>query len=87
VVGFASGSIPKIPVNLALVKGCSIIGVFWGTFTQKQPKYFSANMHELMKWYMEVKVVVDEVFPLSNTVNAIKKVMSRKVMGKVIIKG
>lgn len=88
VVGFASGGIPEVPANLVLVKGCSIIGVFWGTFTQKQPKDFFANMHELMTWYAEgkVKVVVDEVFPLSNIVNAIKKVMNRKVKGKVIIK-
>jgi NADPH2:quinone reductase len=64
------------------------MGVFWGAFTQKQPKDFIANMHELMKWYLEgkVKVVVDEVFPLSDTVGAINKLMSRQVKGKVVVK-
>ncbi len=87
VVGFASGDIPKVSVNLTLVKGCSIVGVFWGTFTQKQPQIFIQNMQELMRWYQEgkVKVVIDEVFPLSATVDAINKLMSRRVKGKVII--
>lgn len=88
VVGFASGKIPELAVNLALVKGFSLVGVFWGTFTQKQPKDFAVNMRELLAWYLEgkVKVNVDQVFPLSDTVNALKKVMSRKVIGKVILK-
>ena len=88
VVGFASGDIPKIPANLALVKGCSIVGVFWGTFTQKQPKDFAKNMQELMQWYKEKKinVIIDETFPLSNTVGAINKLMSRQVKGKVVVK-
>jgi len=88
VIGFAGGDIPNIPVSLALVKGCSIIGVFWGTFTQKQPQDFMANMQELMGWYQQgkVKVVVDEVFALEDTVAAIQKITGRKVMGKVIVK-
>lgn len=87
VVGFAGGEIPKLPINLTLVKGFSLVGVFWLTFTQKQPKEFIANMHELMQWYVQgkVKVVVDQVFTLDNTVQAIQKVTSRKVMGKVIV--
>ncbi|BFM10438.1 NADPH:quinone oxidoreductase family protein [Simiduia litorea] len=88
VVGFASGKIPELAVNLALVKGFSLVGVFWGTFTQKQPKDFAANMQELLRWYVDgkVKVVVDQVFPLKDTVKALEKVMSRKVIGKVILK-
>jgi len=88
VVGFASGRIPDLAVNLALVKGFSLVGVFWGTFTQKQPEDFAANMQELLNWYLDgkVKVIVDQVFPLSDTVSALKKVMSRKVIGKVILK-
>lgn len=87
VVGFAGGDIPKFPVNLALVKGFSVVGVFWGTFTQKQPQDFMANMQELMAWYAEgkVKVVVDETFSLEKAADAIKKVLNRKVKGKVII--
>lgn len=88
VVGFASGRIPELPVNLALVKGYSLVGVFWGTFTQKQPKDYAANMQELMQWYMDgkVKVVIDQVFPLEETVAALEKVMNRQVAGKVIVK-
>jgi len=88
VIGFASGTIPEFPVNLALVKGYSVIGVFWGSFTQHQPKDFQINMQELMQWYAEgkVKVHVDEIFPLENAVGALEKVMGRKVKGKVILK-
>ncbi|RRJ83787.1 NADPH:quinone oxidoreductase family protein [Aestuariirhabdus litorea] len=87
VIGFASGRIPELPVNLTLVKGYAVLGVFWGTFTQKQPKDFIANMMELIQWYLQgkVKVVVDQCFPLENAVDAINKVMNRQVMGKVIL--
>lgn len=88
VIGFASGTIPQLPVNLTLVKGYSVVGVFWGTFTMKEPQTFMENMQELLAWYTEgkVKVVVDEVFPLSETANALNKVMNRQVIGKVILK-
>ncbi len=88
VIGFASGTIPKLPVNLTLVKGYSVVGVFWGTFTMKEPKVFMANMQELLTWYTEgkVKVHVDEVFPLSETASALNKVMNRQVIGKVVLK-
>ena len=56
VVGFASGTIPKFPVNLALVKGYSLVGVFWGSFTQREPEVYGANMAELLGWYGEGKV-------------------------------
>ncbi|UTA47317.1 NADPH:quinone oxidoreductase family protein [Simiduia sp. 21SJ11W-1] len=87
VVGFASGQIPSLAANLALVKGFSLVGVFWGTFTQKQPKDFAANMQELLAWYLagKVKVQVDQTFPLAQVQEALKKVMERKVIGKVIL--
>ncbi|MEW9796607.1 NADPH:quinone oxidoreductase family protein [Alteromonas sp. CYL-A6] len=87
VVGFASGDIPKFPVNLALVKGYSLVGVFWGVFTQKQPKVFAQNMQELLSWYVEgkVKVVVDEALPLSDATKALDKVMNRQVKGKMVL--
>ena len=87
VIGFASGSIPSLPVNLALVKSFSLVGVFWGTFTQKEPAVFMKNMQELVQWYAEgkVKVVIDKAFSLDNAVDALRKVMSRKVAGKVVI--
>lgn len=88
VIGFASGTIPKFPVNLSLVKGYSVVGVFWGSFTKHEPKAFMENMVELMDWYVKgsVKVIVDEVFPLKDTAKALHKVMDRKVKGKVILK-
>ena len=88
VVGFAGGSIPEFPVNLSLVKGYSVVGVFWGAFTQHQPKDFAANMQELLQWYVQgkVKVVVDEVFALKDAKQALQKVMGRQVKGKVCLR-
>ncbi|MFT6899717.1 MAG: NADPH2:quinone reductase [Paraglaciecola sp.] len=88
VVGFAGGTIPQFPVNLALVKGFSVMGVFWGSFTQHQPKDFAANMHELLGWYVQgkVKVVVDEVLPLEQAKDALNKVMNREVKGKMTLR-
>lgn len=88
VIGFASGTIPKLPVNLTLVKEYSVVGVFWGSFVQHEPQEFAKNMAELFAWYQTgaVKIEVDEVFSLENTADALNKVMSRKVSGKVIVK-
>ena len=87
VVGFASGTIPKLAVNLALVKGFSVVGVFWGTFTQKQPEVFMRNMQELVQWYLagKVKVHVDQVFPLRDASQALLALQSRESMGKVVL--
>ena len=88
IVGFASGRIPTLPVNLTLVKGYSVIGVFWGAFTEKEPAAHAANMRELFGWIEtgQVKPVIDAVFPLQDGIAAIKKVTGRDVMGKVIVK-
>ncbi|MBK8133283.1 MAG: NADPH:quinone oxidoreductase family protein [Gammaproteobacteria bacterium] len=88
IVGFASGRIPTLPVNLTLVKGYSVIGVFWGAFTEKEPAAHAANMRELFGWIEtgQVKPVIDAVFPLQDGIAAIKKVTGRNVMGKVIVK-
>ncbi|EAQ64572.1 oxidoreductase, zinc-binding [Marinomonas sp. MED121] len=87
VVGFASGSIPEFPVNLALVKGFSVIGVFWGSFAQKEPANFMVNMQELLAWYEQgqVKVVIDQVYPLSQAPEALSKVFNRQSIGKLIL--
>lgn len=87
VVGFASGRIPELPVNLALVKEYSLIGVFWGSFAAHEPMVFLQNMQELFGWYREglVRLVTDEVFPLSKTTDALAKVMNRQVKGKVVV--
>lgn len=87
VIGFAGGEIPQIPANHLLVKGASVLGVFWGTFTQKQPQDFMKNMQQLMAWYQsgEVSVVIDQTFSLEHTANAITKLTSRQATGKVIV--
>ncbi len=87
VVGFAGGKIPEFPVNLSLVKGYSVVGVFWGSFTQHQPKDFAVNMQELIAWYLEgkVKVIVDDALPLKDAKLALNKVMGRSVKGKMAL--
>lgn len=87
VIGFAGGEIPKFPVNLALVKGYSLVGVFWGSFVAHQPKDFIANMQELIGWYGHglIKVHIDQSFALSEAVAALDKVTSRLVKGKVVL--
>lgn len=87
VVGFAGGEIPKFPVNLALVKGASVVGVFWGSFTQREPEAYADNMAELMQWYMagKVKPHVEAVYPLEKAVDALTFIHDRKATGKVVL--
>jgi NADPH2:quinone reductase len=87
VIGFASGTIPQLPVNLALVKEYSVMGVFWGSFVMHEPMAFLQNMQELFAWHKDgkVSVVTDEVFPLSKTKDALSKVFNREVKGKVVV--
>ncbi|MCU0790185.1 MAG: NADPH:quinone oxidoreductase family protein [Nitratireductor sp.] len=88
VVGFASGRIPQFPVNLALVKGYSVVGVFWGSFTQREPKIFAENMAELMGWYAEgrIKPHVEKVFALEHAAEALKFIHNRHAAGKIVLK-
>jgi NADPH2:quinone reductase len=87
VVGFAAGDIPKIPLNLALLKGCDIVGVFWGTWVAKNPQRHQASVAVLLKMYDEgkIKPFVSERFPLARAAEAIKHLASRKAMGKVVV--
>jgi len=88
VIGFASGAIPKFPVNLALVKGYSVVGVFWGAFTQKEPAEYAANMRELIGWRMAGKVapVIEGVYPLADAASVLKRLHGRETFGKLILK-
>ncbi len=88
VVGFASGRIPQFSVNLALVKGYSVVGVFWGSFTQREPKVFSQNMAELLDWYAQgrVKPHVERVFALKDAAGALKFIHDRHAAGKIVLK-
>ncbi len=88
VIGFAAGEIPKIPLNLALLKGCDIVGVFWGAFIERDPKGHQANMAELVRWAADGRISahVHGVYPLAQTAEALKAIADRKVMGKVILR-
>lgn len=87
VIGFAGGEIPKFPVNLALVKGYSLVGVFWGSFTQREPEVYAENMAELMQWYGEgkVKPLVEAKFQLADAAKALHFIHDRKATGKVVL--
>jgi NADPH2:quinone reductase len=87
VVGFAAGEIPKIPLNLTLLKGCSIVGVFWGEFTRREPERFAAAMRQLGRWYADgkLKPYVSRTFPLERAADALTLMAERKVTGKVVL--
>ena len=87
VIGFAGGQIPKSPLNLALLKGCDIRGVFWGAYMKRDPKHGRAALEKLMQWAAEGKISshVDRTFPLEKTTDALKVLAERKAMGKVIL--
>ncbi|WP_299242398.1 NADPH:quinone oxidoreductase family protein [uncultured Aquimarina sp.] len=87
VIGFAAGHIPKIPLNLTLLKGCSIVGVFWGNFAMKTPKKNLENTMQLMQWLGEGKLKphIHKIYPLDQASNALEEMMERKVRGKVVI--
>jgi NADPH2:quinone reductase len=87
VVGFAAGDIPRIPLNLTLLKGCSIVGVFWGDFLRREPEAFAASIEQLGKWHAEGKIKphISDTFPLERAADAIKLMAERKVVGKLVI--
>jgi NADPH:quinone reductase len=87
VVGFAAGEIPKIPLNLTLLKGCSIVGVFWGDFTRREPQRSAEAMQRLEQWYTEgrLKPHISETFPLERAADALTLMANRQVIGKVVL--
>jgi len=87
VVGFAAGEIPKIPLNLALLKGCEIVGVFWGDWVRRNPEHHRRNVAELMALYEAGKIrpYVSERFPLAQGAQAIARLANRQVLGKVVV--
>jgi len=87
VVGFAAGDIPKLPLNLALLKGAAVVGVFWGDFARREPKAFAASVRQLGEWYREGKLKphVSETFPLQKAADALKLMAARQVKGKVVL--
>lgn len=87
VIGFAAGEIPKIPLNLALLKSIDIRGVFWGTLTMKSPKDHQANMGEILGMYKsgKIKPRISNTYPLEDFAKACDELTQRRAMGKVIL--
>ena len=87
VVGFASGEIPKLPLNLTLLKGCSVLGVYWGAWVRHNPQAYRANLDQLAYWAAERKLSchIHAVYPLAETAKALHALTNRKAMGKVIV--
>ncbi len=87
VIGFANGEIPKIPLNLALLKGASIVGVFWGAFAQKEPRKSLENIQQLLIWFAKgnIKPHIDATYSLEEAPQALEDMMNRKVKGKIVI--
>ena len=88
VVGFAAGGgIPALPANLPLLKGAALVGVFWGSFAQRQPQDNAANFQQLFAWHAEgkLKPLVSQTFPLARGGEAIDALGQRKAVGKVVV--
>ena len=87
VVGFADGEIPKIPLNLVLLKGCAIVGVFWGDFIRREPDACATDLVALAQLYRSgaIRPLVSERYTLEQTADALLALMQRKVSGKLVI--
>ncbi|HTT13395.1 MAG TPA: NADPH:quinone oxidoreductase family protein [Burkholderiaceae bacterium] len=87
VIGFAGGEIPKVPLNLPLLKGCSIVGVFWGDFLRREPANGARDVQELVALYRagRIRPLVSARYALDRTVDALQALMQRKVEGKVVV--
>jgi NADPH2:quinone reductase len=87
VIGFAAGDIPRIPLNLALLKSCQIVGVFWGAFVGREPERNRRNIDELMGMWRDGKLSphVSATFPLERAGEAIRALADRKALGKIVV--
>ena len=87
VIGFAQGKIPSLPLNLPLLKGASIVGVFWGDFVRREPKAAAAGVAELAQWYARglVRPVIDARLPLAELPAAYARMAGRQVKGKILV--
>jgi NADPH:quinone reductase len=88
IIGFAAGDIPKIPANLTLLKGCSVVGVFWGSFTQREPENSAKNMMELMQMFADGKIdpKISQVFEFEEYEKALGALTGRTATGKIVLK-
>jgi len=87
VIGFASGKIPKIPLNLALLKSCDLVGVFWGAFTERTPELHRANTEQILNWCLEGKLKphIHGTYRLEETARALDDLANRRVKGKAVL--
>lgn len=87
VVGFAAGEIPKIPLNLVLLKGCQIIGVFWGAFVKNEPQQNAENMMTIVKWFAQgkLKAKIHGEYPLEKVIEAMHAMTNKEVKGKIVL--
>ncbi|ARK09553.1 NADPH:quinone oxidoreductase family protein [Fibrella sp. ES10-3-2-2] len=87
VVGFAAGSIPSLPLNLPLLKGCSVVGVFWGAFAERQPEENRQNVQELLQFWQQGQLIpyIHATYPLEQAADALNDMLFRRVMGKVLM--
>lgn len=87
VIGFAAGTIPEIPLNLPLLKGIAVIGVFWGRFTTEQPEHHAANARQIVEWVSEGRLnpSIQRTFTLDEGKKALRWVADRKAVGRVVI--
>ena len=87
VIGFAGGGIPALPWNLALLKGASVVGVFWGDFVKREPQASAAALGQLAQWYAQgkIKPVLDRPLPMSDIAQAYQRMASRQVLGKLLL--
>lgn len=87
VVGFAAGEIPKVPLNIPLLKGCSVVGVFWGEFTKREPDLNQQNNQELMDLFDQGKISphIHRVYPLEKAGEALNELLQKRVIGKVVL--
>ena len=87
VVGFAAGEIPKIPLNLTLLKWCSIVGVFFGDWAKREPHLFAESLSRLARWFGEKKLRphVSAIYPLERAAEALAAMSERRVQGKVVL--
>jgi NADPH2:quinone reductase len=88
VIGFAAGDMPKLPLNLVLLRSYDVLGVYWGAWTQRDPQGHRANMTKILEWCVQGKLSshVHAVYPLSEAAAALKAIAERKVMGKAILR-
>jgi NADPH2:quinone reductase len=87
VIGFANGEIPAIPLNLTLLKGASLVGVFWGSFTQREPQHFMQGISEMLGWMQQgkIKPLISKTYTLDEAPQALLDMAARKVTGKIVI--